>query len=586
MTGQLRILVAGGDDAITSAVDDALGHVDLSADIVRVDDGEEAVRALAKWSYDCALFDTSLPDEEGFAVLSEASKQDVITPVILLTGGNGVLGAPGVLEAEAFDCIGRDELANGRLSRTLRNAVRVSRAERQAILAEQLLAHQAMHDPLTGLPNRMLFDDRLGQVICFAERESAPLAVLIVDLNRFGEINKTLGHAIGDQLLEKVAARLQSALRSSDTVARLAGDEFAVLLSTSASLTGALSAAGKIIDVLKEPLLLDGQRLAVGASIGIAIFPVHGADRITLVRHAGMAMAEAKRNNSGFAVFSDSDDESESLLEMSLAGDLHHAIVKGELVLHYQPLVSLDSESVCGAEALVRWQHPQHGLMTPAVFIPLAERTGEIEPLTIWVLDSVLGQIRAWRERGYELPISVNVSAITLHNREFPDQVAALFRKWDVPVDDLKLEITESAIISDVVRATETVTRLHRMGVRISIDDFGTGHTSIAYLRRLPVAEVKVDRSYVGNMTRNNDDAVIVRSIVELGHNLGLRVVAEGVEDDETWKVLADLGCDAIQGYRVSHPVDAIAFETWLEESPWGVNAGANSSARRRAGTA
>ena len=578
MTGQLKILVAGGDTELASAVDLALGSAGLSAQVVRVDDGCEAVHALGTWASDCAFVDTGLSNADGLAVLREASRLNFETPVVLVSRGNGTMSVPDMLKAGAFDSVAAEDLDNGRLSHVLRLAVRLSRAERQANLAEQFLAHQALHDPLTGLPNRTLFDDRLGNAIAVAVRENNPVAILVVDLNRFGEINKTLGHAIGDLLLEQVGARLQEVLRTSDTVARLAGDEFAVLLSTGASLNGAVSAAGKIIDALKEPVVLDGHRLAIGVSIGVALFPAHGSDGMTVVRHAGMAMAEAKRNNSGFAIFAGTD-ESESLHEMSLAGDLHHVIEKAELVLHYQPVINLKSGAVCGAEALLRWQHPEHGLISPAVFIPLAERTGEIEALTLWVLDSVLSRCRVWHNLGYDFPISVNISAVMLHNPEFSEQVADLSRKWNVSVDRLKLEITESAIISDVVRATETVTRLHKMGVRISIDDFGTGYSSIAYLRRLPVAEVKVDKSYVLNMNRNTDDAVIVRSVVELGHNLGLQVIAEGVEDIETWNLLVDYGCDAVQGFYISRPIDAQAFEHWLATSEWGMK----SSPRKRA---
>ncbi len=568
MTGHLKILVAGGDSELAGAVDHALGSAGFSAHVVRVDDGAEAVRALGTWDYDCAFIDTGLSNADGLAVLREAGRLKVETPVVFVSRGNGAMSVPDMLEAGAFDSVTAEDRDNGRLSHVLRLAVRLSRAERQASLAEQFLAHLALHDPLTGLPNRTLFDDRLGNAISVAAREDKSVAILVVDLNRFGDINKTLGHAIGDLLLEQVGARLQEVLRTSDTVARLAGDEFAVMLSTGASLNGAVSAAGKIIDVLKEPVVLDGHRLAVGASIGVALFPVHGSDGMTVVRHAGMAMAEAKRNNSGFAIFAGTD-ESESLHEMSLAGDLHHAIEKDELVLHYQPVISLKSGAVCGAEALLRWQHPEHGMISPTAFIPLAERTGEIEALTLWVLDSALGRCHVWHNLGYDFPVSVNISAVMLHNPEFSDQVADLFRKWNVSVDRLKLEITESAIISDVVRATETVTRLHKMGVRISIDDFGTGYTSIAYLRRLPVAEVKVDKSYVLNMNHNTDDAVIVRSVIDLGHNLGLRVIAEGVEDIDTWNMLVDYGCDAVQGFYVSRPIDARAFEHWLATSDW-----------------
>ncbi len=584
MGGRLKILLAGAGSVVAEAADKALGHAGLTVEVVRVDDGGDAVQALGKRIYDCVLLDAALPDEDRSAVLSEAGKYGVDTPVILLTEDGGGPGTWDVLEAMAFDCIGQDNLEKGRLSRAVCNAVRVARAERQANLAEQLLAHHTMYDSLTGLPNRILFDDRLKSAISIARREGRQVAVLVIDLDRFGEINKTLGHAVGDTLLAELGSRINQTLRSSDSVARLAGDEFAVLMSTGASLNGAANAAEKIVKTLQEPVVLSGHRLVVGASVGVALFPLHGPDGAAIVRHAGVAMSDAKRNNSGFAVFTYAN-EHHNLNVMSLANDLRHAVEKAELLLHYQPLIDLKTKRACGAEALLRWQHPQHGLLSPMVFIPLAERTGTIEPLTMWVLDSALAQCDAWGQKGYELPVSVNISAMTLHKPDFSNQVAALLEERRVPAERLKLEITEGAIISDIVRASETVASLHRMGVGISIDDFGVGYTSIANLRRLPVSEVKIDKSYVLNMRHDSGDAFIVCSIIELGHNLGLRVVAEGVEDRETLDMLVDLGCDAMQGFYVSRPIDVASFDAWIAESPWAPKCAAPRAAGRLAAT-
>jgi diguanylate cyclase (GGDEF)-like protein len=563
--GRPNVLIAAGDD-VRAVIEGMLDSAGVGAQIVHAIDTETALSALGQAICDCAIVDASLPAAQGMAVLHEVNRVEIATPVILIEGSSDSINDLENLNAIFFDTLVRADIENGRLARCLRNAVRVARAERQANLAEQFLLRQSLYDSLTGLPNRKFFHDRLAAAITIAQASDQPIAVLIVDLNRFGDINKTLGHAIGDLLLEEISVRLREAIRSSDTVARLAGDEFAIMLTANASLTGAINAANKVIESLKEPLHLEGHRLAVGASIGIALYPAHGVDPISVVRNAGLAMTEAKRNNSGCSIFAGSNPK-ESLLEMSLASDLHHACDKGQLLLHYQPVISMETNQACGAEALLRWRHPEHGLVSPAVFIPVAERTGEIEQLTLWVLDSVLHQSHIWQQTGHALPISVNISAVTLHNPDFSDQVATLFRRWGVPVDRLKLEITESAIISDVARATETVTELHRMGVKISIDDFGTGYTSIAYLRRLPVVEVKVDKSYVLNMKQNNDDTVIVRSIIELAHNLGLNVVAEGVEDRETLDVLSGLGCDSIQGFYFGRPMDAGSFEDWLNRS-------------------
>ncbi len=282
-----------------------------------------------------------------------------------------------------------------------------------------------------------------------------------------------------------------------------------------------------------------------------------------MMRHAEAAVILAKRDNSGFAIFSGEDDR-EGIDRIALTGDLRAAIEQNEMAIHYQPKVSFETGLPCGAEALLRWQSARHGMVPPDRFIPLAEETGLMIPLTRWVLEGALAQQSKWRAEGLAVPVAVNLSPTTLHNADFPDQVGDLLRKWGIPADHLVFEITESSIMSDVARATETVNHLDRMGVRISIDDFGTGYTSLAYIRKLPVSEIKVDKSFVLNMQESSDDAVIVRSVVDLGHNLGLDVVAEGVEDRETWDMLTRLGCTTAQGYYICRPVEPAALAAWV----------------------
>jgi len=435
------------------------------------------------------------------------------------------------------------------------------RTERQA--AEN--AHQALHDALTGLPNRTLLHDRTAQALRAADRELVPAALLLLDLDRFKEVNDTLGHHHGDLLLVQVGQRLRAALRGVDTVARLGGDEFAVLLPTVATAAGAVEVAKKLQASLSEPFAVEGLTLDIETSIGIAVYPDHAGDPDELLQRADIAMYAAKATHAGFVLFDAALDQ-HSPRRLALLGELRRAIEQQQLVLHYQPKVDAHTGRVLGVEALVRWQHPEHGLVQPDDFIPLAERTGLIAPLTHDVLDQALRQCQAWQQAGHELPVAVNVSARRLLDLAFPDEVAGLLARWQVPARLLVVEITESTIMADPQRALEVLGRLHELGVELAIDDFGTGYSSMAYLKTLPVHELKVDRSFVMQMTSSTRDAVIVRSTVDLGRNLGLRVVAEGVEDPATWDELDALGCDAIQGYHISRPVPPDDLITWLQQ--------------------
>ena len=425
--------------------------------------------------------------------------------------------------------------------------------------------HQALHDALTGLPNRTLLRERTDQAIHHADRELVPAALLLLDLDRFKEVNDTLGHHYGDQLLVQVGERLRGRLREVDTVARLGGDEFAVLLPRIQTAEGAVAVAGKLQAAFDEPFTLEDLALEVEASIGVALYPEHGSDPDELLQHADIAMYVAKDTHAGFVLFDASLDQ-HSPRRLALLGELRRAIEQQQLILHYQPKVDTHTGQMLGVEALVRWQHPEHGLLPPGDFIPLAERTGLIGPLTNYVLDAALRQCRDWRQAGHELSVAVNVSARSLLDLDFPDQVAGLLARWELPVRLLVVEITESTIMADPTHALEILGRLNIMGVQAAIDDFGTGYSSMAHLKTLPVHELKIDRSFVSQMTSNNRDAVIVRSTVDLGRNLGLRVVAEGVEDVVTLRELDVLGCDAIQGYYISRPVPGDDLINWLEQ--------------------
>ncbi|HET8949458.1 MAG TPA: EAL domain-containing protein [Solirubrobacteraceae bacterium] len=430
-------------------------------------------------------------------------------------------------------------------------------------VASRRLRHQALHDDLTDLPNRTLLYDRMEDALSAAERGGEPAALLLVDLDRFKEVNDTLGHDTGDRLLEEVAARLQGVVRRGDTLARLGGDEFAVLLRGLPDRGMAAELAGRLQDAIARPFTLDGVVAVLDASIGIAHCPEHGTDVHTLVQRADVAMYDAKRSRTSIETYS-SERDPYSAERLQLLGELRTAIGAGELVLHYQPKVDVGSQRVIGVEALLRWQHPVHGLLPPVEFVPLAERTGAIGDLTRWVLDAALAQCRAWRDAGLDLTMAVNLAAPNIADATLPDAVAALLELHGVPGDRLECEISEHTVMADPRRAMAILERLRGLGVKLSLDDFGTGHSSLAYLKRLPLDEVKIDRSFVMGMTDDDNDAAIVRTTIDLARNLGLEVVAEGVETAEILRDLSDLSCDVAQGFFLSRPLPAAELDGWL----------------------
>jgi diguanylate cyclase (GGDEF)-like protein len=415
--------------------------------------------------------------------------------------------------------------------------------------------HQSTHDALTGLPNWALLRDRLERGLAAASRSAGEVAMLLIDLDRFKEINDTLGHSYGDRLLCQVGPRLQSVLREGDTVARLGGDEFAVLLPLVNGIGEAERVAERLRESLHRPFDVDGLALDVEASIGIVVSPWHGTDTEALLRNADIAMYAAKEVKAGAVVFQPEEHVS-APARLTVLGDLRRALeVTGELFLHYQPKYTLDGERIEGAEALLRWQHPTEGLIPPGDFIPAAEGTGIILRLTERVLDMALAQMRGWMDAGHAVPVAVNLSTRCLLDAGLPDLVARLLAEHRVPAELLRLEVTESAVMGDSARCMEVLQRLHALGVRLSIDDFGTGYSSMSHLRRLPVDELKIDRSFVLGMTTTQQDAVLVRTAIDLGHNLGLTVVAEGVEGAEHVTALRALGCDIAQGYHYARPM-------------------------------
>jgi len=423
--------------------------------------------------------------------------------------------------------------------------------------------HQALHDSLTGMPNRMLFQHRLVDAIDEARRAGGKLAVMLLDLDHFKEINDTLGHHFGDLLLQEIGPRLSSVLREGDLMARLGGDEFGVVLPELPDDRTAIRIVERLIEELEHPVTVEGLALDVSGSVGIALFPAQANDAEALLRRADVAMYAAKEAGGGYELYHE-DLDRHNPQRLTLIGQVRPALESGEFTLFYQPKVRLSDGRVAGAEALIRWQHPSLGLVPPDEFIPLVEKTVLLRPLTHFVVETALKQWREWADMGIRLPIAINISTRSLLDGELPGATAEHLRRWDVPPAFLRMELTESFLMSDSGRSTAVLDALSDVGVGLSIDDFGTGYSSLSYLKRLPIEEIKIDRSFVMQMHVDANDFMIVRATVDLGRNLGLRVVAEGVEDLATFDRLAEFGCDEAQGYYIAKPMPAIEFTRWL----------------------
>ena len=435
---------------------------------------------------------------------------------------------------------------------------------------DQQLRRLALHDVLTGLPNRLLLYDRAEQAFALAKRTESSVALLLMDLDGFKDINDVYGHHIGDTLLQEVSIRLRERLRDSDTVARLGGDEFAILLPV-ADAAAAMAAADMLRGCLDAPLTIESVVMPLAASIGVALFPAHGDDPLTLLRRADIAMYAAKRRGTGVVLYEEGSDL-EGAARLGLASDLRVALSDGTLHMNYQPVIELASGKINMMEALARWDHPRLGLVPPIEFIALAQRSGLMPQLSSWALKDALSKAREWQERG--IAIAVNMAVSDLSDPTFPDRVRAAIAESGVPPSCLHLEVTESGVMSEPERILACLERLREIGVRLAIDDFGTGSSSLAYLHRLPIHACKIDRSFVRRLTSEASSVAIVRATIELAHALSLRVIAEGVEDVATLNVLRRMGCDLAQGFFISAPMPGDATEAWLAESSW---AGAGS---------
>jgi diguanylate cyclase len=560
VTSTLRLLLIEDSPDDAALVVRELTRGGYEVDFDRVDTPEGLVAALKRQSWDIVVADYTMPGFTGTAALTLLRQHDADLPFIFVSGTIGEDAAVAAMRTGAHDYLMKGSLK--RLIPAVERELRDAGLRRERRRVEARLAHLAYHDPLTDLPNRALLHDRLDQATRIATREKTTLALLLLDLNGFKEINDTLGHHAGDRVLQCVASRLRATLREADTVARLGGDEFAVLLPL-ADLDGALLTAQKLLQEVEQPCVIDHRSLSVRASLGIASFPEHGASADMLLQKADVAMYVAKSDGVGISVYSQNRDQN-THRRLTLISELRKGLDENQFFLEYQPILHLRTNLIVGVEALVRWKHPQHGRVLPGNFIHMAEQTGLINPLTTIVLETA---IREWSRQPAHPPliVSVNLSPRTLRDPMLPQRIAGMLAVFSTPHASLALEITENILMSDPARSMDCLKRLHEMGVRIVIDDFGTGYSSLSYLRRLPADELKIDRSFVAGLMTGQDD-VIVRSTIDLAHNLGLTVVAEGVENAEVMRRLLAMGCDAAQGTFISPPGTATEIREKMRE--------------------
>ena len=444
----------------------------------------------------------------------------------------------------------------------------------QVNLRQLELKHQTLHDSLTDIPNRLYLRNRLMELIEESRKDQKELALLMIDLDRFKAINDTLGHHMGDRVLREVGPRFMGELRKNDFLARLGGDEFAVLLPDS-NIDRAHDVAQRLSKSLDVEFNIDGQRLLIGSSIGIAMYPHHGINQQTLLQRADVAMYMSKHKNLKYVVY-DEDEDEHSVWQLSFESELYDALqTDDQLQLHYQPKINFSNDAMYGVEALLRWHHPEHGLIPAYEVHLLAEKTGLIKALTDWVVKTAIKQLSDWSHKNINLSIAVNLSVWNLQDPDLFDYVKNLLREYNVPANRLVMEVTESAVMSDPDSAIETMSRLSNLGVVLSIDDFGVGFSSLQYLKKLPVKELKIDKSFVMDMIVDENDAVIVKSTIALAHNLGLSVIAEGIENKEVYDLLKIIGCDKAQGFFMGKPMAVKELEEWMFYSKWVVRSGA-----------
>ena len=532
----------------------------------RVDTADAMRDNLAKHQWDIVYSDFTMPKFTAFDALALLRSTGLDIPFIIVSGTIGEDRAVTAMKAGAHDYILKDNLK--RLIPATERELREAQVRHEHRVSDATIHRLAYIDPITELPNRARFHELINEAMVKNDFEHQSIALLLMDLDRFKEVNDTLGHNRGDVLLREVGLRLRGVLKAPDVIARIGGDEFGILLPRISGLDYIQKIIKQLQEALSPSFIIDGIPISVEASIGVAITPQHAESPHTLLQHADIAMYHAKQIASNYAIY-EPHFNIHSHEQLALMAELRQAIEQNQLVLHFQPKLEIGTGNIADVEALVRWNHPKLGLLSPDQFILAAEHTGLIAPLTRWVLINALTYSQFQKKRGKHLRVGVNLSARSLHHTKLIDMINEALILTGASPDQLMLEVTESAIVLDPKRAEETLIKLSALGFGLSIDDFGTGYTSLGSIKRLPIHEIKIDKSFVTNMLIDNKEAMIVRSVIDLGHNLGLKVVAEGIESKEILEVLSSLKCDRIQGYFVCKPQTASDLNDWFETSPW-----------------
>ena len=562
MSQKPKLLIIDDELQIRSLLVDLLGPV---YDCSEASSAEDALTALSHETFDLVISDIDMGGMSGLELVPRVHSLAPDTVVVMISGNQDIEFAINALRVGAFDYITKPidiRHVEASVERALKHGSLLKEKRLYKEQIEHLLQQRtaevdwlAYYDTVTQLPNRALFEDRLTQAVAIARAKDESLAVLFISLDQFKKVNDSLGHGPGDSLLREFAERLKSCISKSDTVARFGGDEFALLGTHTDGTKDIIETIGMLSQVLKFSFDLPGHEVYATASVGVSLFPFDGDDSQTLLKNAGAALYKAKKSGGANYQFFTSDMHELATRRLALETNLRRAIQNEEFLIHYQPRVSVDSLAITGVEALVRWQHPQLGLVSPAEFIPLAEDTGLIVPIGEWVLRKACLQSREWQERGFApIQMSVNISARQFHERDLSETVIRILDETGLAAKHLDLELTESSIMQNSEFAAGVLDRLKSMGINISIDDFGTGFSSLASLKRLPIDVLKIDKSFVRDVTTDPDDAALVMAIITLAHNLRLKVIAEGVETAEQLRFLQLLRCDEIQGYFFSRP--------------------------------
>lgn len=574
--GKARILIIDDEPEVRSVLRELLR---FDYDCWEADSAEQALELLVAGRFDLVISDINMRGISGLDLIPQVLRRSPDTVVVMISGENSIESAIAAMRAGAYDYVTKPfalQHVEAAVERALKHCLLLKEQRRYEDYLEEVvkqrtaeLEHLVYHDPLTQLPNRVLFEDRLNQGLAAAERNAQPLAVLLLSVDRFKKVNDSLGHATGDLLLYALAERITDCFPSGETVARFEGDEFAVLLPHVRGTEEIAGATAQIQRCLALPFTLGGHELFITLSIGVSLFPHDGDNVETLLKNSGAALYRAKEAGGNNCQFYTSDMNAKALKRLWLESSLRRALEREEFIVYYQPKVETDSLKIVGMEALVRWRHPELGLVSPSEFIPVAEDTGLIEPLGEWVLRTACAQNKAWQDAGLPpLRVAVNISGRQFQRHDLLATIRRTLDETRLPAHQLELELTESSIMKNHEQAIGTLGELKAMGVRISIDDFGTGYSSMQSLKRLPIDVLKIDRSFVQDATTDPDSAALIMGIIALAHNLRLRVVAEGVETEEQRRFLHLLRCDQMQGYLFSKPLPPEAFaELILKEA-------------------